>query len=160
MDQLPREVSQHAQPFFHLRETHWTDVSRAITSCTQSATYRPFPCLRHSIHSPEGDICALWAVLVKSQSHMVIRCRKHPVTWHWGKLNMAINILCGSLPCYLIKSHVTVHQESCTVQLDDRWMDYEQKGAVRSSVCLKELQLWNLGFESWLWPDLSEPYFP
>lgn len=63
---------------------------------------------------------------------------------------MAINILCGSLPCYLIKSHVTVRQESRTVQLGDRWMDYEQKGTVRSSVCLKELQLSNLGFESWL----------
>lgn len=72
---------------------------------------------------------------------MVISCRKHPVTWHGGKRNTAINILCGSLPCYLIKSHVTLCQESWAVQLGDRWVDYEQKGTVRSSVGLKELQL-------------------
>lgn len=102
-----------------------------------------------------GDVCALWVVLVKSQSHMVIRCRKHPVTWHWWKLNMAINILCESLPCYLIKSHVTVRQESCAVQLGDRWMDYDQKGTVGSLECLRELQLWNLGIESWLCPIID-----
>lgn len=54
---------------------------------------------------------------------------------------MVVNILCGSLPCYLITSHVTVHQESCTVQLGDRWIEYEQEGSVSSSVCPKELQL-------------------
>lgn len=34
-----------------------------------------------------------------------------------------------------------MHQESCTVQLGDRWMDQQQKETVRGSVCLKEQQL-------------------
>lgn len=127
VDWVPRYMHQHAQhlaleTYFHFRETPWTEVSRAITSCSQNASHGSFPSLWHSIRSPVGCVCALWAVLVKSRSQMVIRCRKHPVTWQRGKLNVPINILCGSLPL-LFKSHVTVHQESYTVQLGDRWMD-------------------------------------
>ena len=49
----------------------------------------------------------------------------------------------GLYHCYLIKCHVTLRREGCTVQLGDRWRDQPQKRAGRRSVCLKEHQLGN-----------------
>lgn len=71
----------------------------------------------------------------------------------------------GLYHCYLIKCHITVRWESCTVQLGDRWMDQPQKGPGEyqcvwksTSLEIEQTRAWSLTL-SCKWPDLLDPYF-